>query len=84
MAERAIGELLDGLGLRCDLREGDLIQDALVIFRSSNFEDGETRVGVAYTTHTDLVVRRGLVELLKDFEEMTSVMTIDTDDDEED
>lgn len=81
MSERKLGPYLDDLGIVCDLSDQDAVLDAIVILRLQSLEDGETRYGLAYSTHTDFIIRRGMVELAKDFEEMNAVIAIDGDED---
>lgn len=81
MSERKLGSYLDELGIVCDLSDQDAVLDAIVILRLQSLEDGETRYGLAYSKHTDFIIRRGMVELAKDFEEMNSVIAIDDDED---
>lgn len=81
MSERGLGQYLDQLGIVCDLSDQDAVMDAIVLLRLSNLEDGETRYALAYSRHTDFIIRRGMVEIAKDFEEMNSVMAIDDDED---
>ncbi|MDA3624276.1 hypothetical protein OU415_02440 [Saccharopolyspora sp. WRP15-2] len=83
MGERSVGEIVDQLGVKTRLTKQDHVTDVLVVLRIQNAEDGMTRVGVSYSPGTDSVVRRGLVELAKDFEEVTAMHMIDLEDEED-
>lgn len=74
MARKSVGEIIDGLGVKLTLNDGDLIASALLITEVSE-PDGQTRVSVAYSEGMNWITRRGLIEVARDFE------TIDEEDD---
>lgn len=84
MPERNLGQIVDQLGVICELGEHDHAIDAMVLLRVANTEDGGTRFAVAYSGHTDFIVRRGMAELGKDFEEMGACAAIAGEDEEGD
>jgi hypothetical protein len=79
--ERAeIGQILDAQGLRSSIRDGELIDGAVVILRIVE-ADGTRRVGVSWTDGLDWIVRRGLIETALDCERATNFES-DGEDDE--
>jgi hypothetical protein len=82
MTERKLGQYLDELGIICDLGDQDVVLDAMVIMRLQSLEDGETRFGLAYSKHTDFIVRGGLLKRANDLDELETVMAIDDDDED--
>lgn len=74
MTERRIGEIVDQLGIICDLDEQDHVIDAVVLMRVANTDDGGTRFGMANSPHTDFIVRRGLVKCASEYEAMEPVI----------
>lgn len=81
MSERNLGPILDQLGVKTWLTDADHVTDVVVVLRIANTDDGETRIGISYSPGTDAVIRRGLIELGRDFEEMSGLEMIDMDDD---
>lgn len=82
MAERYLGEIVNQLGLICELEDNDHVIDAMVLLRVASTSDGATRFGMAYSPHTDFIVRRGLVRCAGEYEAMEPV-AFDAFDDED-
>ena len=55
-----IGQLLDNLGVRHLLDDGDLVSDAVVITTVIT-EDGSTRLGLTWSEGTDWLKRLGMI-----------------------
>lgn len=62
---RPIGQVLDASGLQATLRDGELVDGAVVVMRVIDSE-GRSRVSMAWTDGLDFIVRRGLMEIARD------------------
>lgn len=67
---RPLGDVLDALGLKATVRDGDLVSSAVLVM-SVIEPDGRERVSVAWTDGQSFIARRGLLELARDGERLT-------------
>jgi hypothetical protein len=76
---QSIGAALDGMGIHSTLKDGDLIDGAVVIMRVIE-SDGRIRHSQAWSEGLDWITRRGLLEIARDTDRQAP---IPDDEDEE-
>lgn len=79
---KPIGHILDQLEVVCDWDEAEIPLDAVVVLRAYDPQEGQHRMAVCYSPKTDFIVRRGMVELARDFEQLSSGEYVADEDDE--
>lgn len=65
-----IGDRIDALGVRATLREGELVDGAVILMRVIE-SDGDVRVQTAWSDGLDWVTKRGMIEAARDSERIS-------------
>ncbi|QXE36199.1 hypothetical protein KQY30_20085 [Streptomyces sp. GMY02] len=64
---RPIGDVLDGLGIRATVNEGELVAGALVLLKVID-EDGDTRLSLAHSDGLGWIERAGMLRVAETLE----------------
>lgn len=60
--ERPIGDVIDSLGVRATVRDGELVAGAVVLLKVLQ-EDGDTRLSMTYSDGLGWIERAGMLHL---------------------
>lgn len=75
---RPIGDVLDGLGIRATLNEGELVAGAMVLLKVID-TDGDARLSMAYSDGLGWIERAGMLRIAEGMESGTVKLAPDDD-----
>lgn len=71
-----IGDVLDGIGIKATLEEGELVAGAMVLLKVID-TDGDTRLTMAYSDGLGWIERAGMLRIAEALETRSSTLTGD-------